>query len=158
MLWTEETFDQEAGRRRRVDGRLCKRFPRKYPASLHAFLMIKIKARLPVIALGFTLVMQTAVWAADAKENWGEHCARCHGDTGSGNTKTGRKLKVKNLTQPRIQTRLTDDRIRESLAAGIQSDDGEELMPAFREKLTEAEREALVAHIRSLLPKTGAAP
>ena len=115
--------------------------------------MITIKARLPIIALGLALGAAPWAQAADAKDNWTEHCARCHGDTGTANTKMGRKLKVKNLTLPRIQSRLTDDRIRESIMQGSQTDDGEELMPSFRDKLTEAEREALVGYIRSLVPK-----
>lgn len=99
-----------------------------------------------VLGASFTSVAA----AAEAKDNWTKHCTRCHGDDGVGNTKAGRKLHIKNLTAPGVQTRLTDTRIQESLADGVQADDGEEKMPSFKEKLSEAERKDLVNYIRNL--------
>ena len=91
--------------------------------------------------------------AADAKANWTKYCTRCHGDDGVGDTKQGRKLHIKNLTSAGVQSRLTENRILESLTDGVQSDEGEEKMPSFKEKLTEAERNDLVAYVRTLKGK-----
>ena len=41
------------------------------------------------------LLTTSSVFAADAKENWDQLCAKCHGVDGAGNTKMGKKLKVK---------------------------------------------------------------
>ena len=112
---------------------------------------MRMKTCLPVIVTVLAIcVAASAARAADAAENWKHYCIRCHGPDGTGNTKMGRKLRIKNLTQPKIQTRLTDDRIREAIAEGNKSDDGEEQMPSFREKLSDAERNDLVAYIRGL--------
>lgn len=112
---------------------------------------MRTKIHLPRL-FTFFLCLSTAAaaQAAGAKENWTHYCVRCHGPDGTGNTKMGRKLRIKNLTQPKIQTRLTDDRIVEAVTNGNQTDDGEELMPAFKDKLTEAERQELVGFIRAL--------
>lgn len=103
-----------------------------------------------LLALIFAAVTLNVAHAVDAKDNWSKHCTRCHGDDGVGNTKMGRKLKIKNLTSPGVQSRLTDSRILEALTDGIQRDDGEEKMPSFKEKLSEAEKNELVPFIRSL--------
>lgn len=104
----------------------------------------------PTLAIFALLSVTSCLRGADASENWKHYCIRCHGTDGTGNTKMGRKLHIKNLTQAKIQTRLTDDRIQEAIAEGNKSDDGEEQMPSFRDKLTEAERKELVPYIRAL--------
>lgn len=110
--------------------------------------------RLSLLAFVLGALLANVALAADAKDNWSKHCSRCHGDDGLGKTKMGRKLKVKNLASPGVQSRLTDERILESLQDGIKSDDGEEEMPAFNEKLTVAERQDLIPYIRALAAKT----
>lgn len=115
--------------------------------------MTKRILRSTFLAIFLSSLSTSAALAADAKQNWTKQCARCHGDDGVGNTKAGRKLHIKDLTLAKIQTRLTDDRIRESVADGIKNDEGEEQMPAFREKLSESERNELVGYVRSLANK-----
>lgn len=61
----------------------------------------------------------------------------------------GRKLRIKDLTLEKTQRRLSDDEITELVANGYKDNSGEERMPAFGEKLSEEERKALVAFIRS---------
>jgi mono/diheme cytochrome c family protein len=109
-------------------------------------LLRSLLATLALVSLGHAPVFA----AGDAKENWAQFCSRCHGPDGKGNTKMGRKLSIKDLTQAKVQTRLSDDRIAEAIAEGDQDNDGNERMPSFRDKLSEAERRALVDYIRTL--------
>ena len=104
---------------------------------------------LALVALIPASVLRVAA-QADPKETWTQHCMRCHGADGTANTKMGRKLSIKDLTQQRVQMRLTDNRIEEAIAEGLRDDEGKEEMPAFREKLSEPERRALIAFVRSL--------
>jgi cytochrome c6 len=100
---------------------------------------------------GFALTLSSsAASAASAKQNWTDHCAKCHGEDGKGNTRSGRKLRIKDLTTARIQARLTADRALESIAEGIFDNDGNERMPAFRDKLTEEERAQLLEYVKTL--------
>lgn len=89
-----------------------------------------------------------SVSAADAKENWAKHCAKCHGADGKGQTAMGKKLKVKDYTDPKFQTELKDDAsiklIKEGKKEGTRT-----LMNAFNETLSEQEIKDLVAYIRT---------
>ena len=42
-------------------------------------------------------------WAADAKSNWDDNCAKCHGADGKGDTKMGHKLDIKDFTDAKVQ-------------------------------------------------------
>ncbi|MFI5336345.1 MAG: c-type cytochrome, partial [Opitutales bacterium] len=52
-----------------------------------------------VLFLGANLVS----FAADAKANWDEKCATCHGADGKGETKMGKRLKILNLQNATVQ-------------------------------------------------------
>ena len=88
--------------------------------------------------------------ASDTLVSWNQNCVRCHGADGKGQTKMGRKLKIKDLTSAVSKTRLTEERIMETIAEGKQDSSGNERMPAYREKISEADRQALTAYVRSL--------
>src|SRR5882724_10549821 len=66
--------------------------------------------------------------AAEAKENWGHYCARCHGPDGTANTKMGRKLKIKDLSSEKMQTRLKDEEIVDMIIDGNQEENGKDGM------------------------------
>jgi len=91
-----------------------------------------------------------AAEAQEVQQLWTDSCARCHGADGKGSTKMGRKLKIKDLTSPRLQARLSTDRIAEAIAEGSRDNDGNERMPSFREKLTEEQRSSLAAYVKTL--------
>ena len=64
--------------------------------------------RTALVAAG--LMWATSVGlAADAAENWNKQCASCHAKDGSGNTKMGKKLKVKDYRDAKVQAEFTDD-------------------------------------------------
>lgn len=87
--------------------------------------------------------------AADAGTNWKEHCAKCHGDGGKGDTKMGRKLSITDLTEAKVQERFTDEQAFKAMKEGIKDKDGKQTMkPA--EGLSEADMKALVGYVRGL--------
>ena len=102
-----------------------------------------------IIAMTTVLSLAAASQAADVAANWTKHCASCHGKTGKGDTKAGKQAGVKDQTDPAYQASLKDDKMFESIKAGLK-EDGKEKMKPFAEKLTDEEIKALVAHVRTL--------
>ena len=102
------------------------------------------------LASGFGGATTTSANAAEAKENWGHYCARCHAPDGTGNTKMGRKLRIKDLSSDKMQHKLRDEEIIDVIVDGNQEENGKDGMPSFKDKLTPDERQALAAYIRTL--------
>ena len=86
--------------------------------------------------------------AADAKETWDKTCAKCHGTDGKGDTKMGKKLNLKDLTDSKIQTELTDDKAFKTIKEGVKDGDKTKMKPA--ENLSDSDIKALVALVRTL--------
>jgi cytochrome c553 len=86
--------------------------------------------------------------AADVLENWNTHCASCHAKDGSGNTRMGKQSGVKDYRDAKVQGELKDDSALKALKEGIK-DGGKEKMKPFKDKLTDDELKALVAHMRT---------
>src|ERR1043165_3343912 len=85
--------------------------------------------------------------AADAKENWTRHCAKCHGEDGKGQTRMGKQNGAKDYTDPKVQEGIKDDAAFKAIKEGINVD-GKKKMDPYAEKLSDDEIKALVAHIR----------
>ena len=101
-----------------------------------------------IVLSGIVAAAVSVACAADAQANWEEHCAKCHGAAGKGDTKTGQKLKVKDYSDPKVQAELKDDAMLEATLKGV-TVNGKEKMKGYAEKLSEAEAKDLVALIRS---------
>jgi cytochrome c6 len=86
--------------------------------------------------------------AAPAAENWENHCAKCHGADGKGQTKAGKKLNVKDYTDAKVQAEMKDDDMIKATADGVFDKAGKERMKAYKEELSAAEIKELVAYIR----------
>jgi len=86
--------------------------------------------------------------AADAKANWEEHCASCHGAAGKADTKMGQKLKLKDYSDAKVQAALTDEVLLKATLEGVKVD-GKEKMKSYADKLSAADAKALVGLIRS---------
>jgi cytochrome c553 len=84
--------------------------------------------------------------AADAKANYEKHCAKCHGADGKGDTKTGKKLGVKDYTDPKVQEKLKDAEAFKAIKEGVKERGKEVMKPA--EGLTDQEIKDLVAYLR----------
>jgi len=45
-----------------------------------------------ILSISILIAAPLAVRAADAKTNWANNCAQCHGPTGKGDTKMGKMV------------------------------------------------------------------
>ena len=103
-----------------------------------------------IILLAATLIFAGAITAsaADAKENWKNSCAKCHGADGKGDTKMGQKLGVKDYTDPKVQADLKDDAAFKAIKEGVKDKDDKVVMKPV-DGLSDDEIKALVAQVRS---------
>ncbi len=92
-----------------------------------------------------------AGWSAraDVTATWGTNCASCHGKDGKGGTMMGRKLGIKDLSDPKVQAAFTDADATKAIKEGV-TENGTEKMKAFGGKLSDADIAALVAYVRTL--------
>ena len=106
--------------------------------------------KLFVIAVVCSMAAALSANAADAKENWAKHCVKCHGESGKGDTKMGKKAGAKDLTDAKVQAELKDDKAFKSIKEGVKDGD-KTLMKSYAEEgLSDDEIKALVAHVRTL--------
>jgi mono/diheme cytochrome c family protein len=87
-------------------------------------------------------------WAGDAAALWTQHCASCHGKDGSGSTMMGKKLGVKDYRDAKVQAAFSDAEAEAAIKEGVKTN-GKQSMKPFKDKLSDAEIKALVAHVRS---------
>jgi mono/diheme cytochrome c family protein len=130
--------------------------------TIHGFLkrcvtMNSIKPRAVLVALA--LVGLAAIFAGGATSGvktkgrqaneapalFSKHCATCHGKDGRAKTFKAKFNKARDLTDARWQAEATDERIFNAITQGSGSK-----MPSFKKKLSEAQVESLVAHVRGL--------
>jgi mono/diheme cytochrome c family protein len=101
----------------------------------------------------FTLALLAAgamsARAAEAKEIWAKECAKCHGPDGKGRTTMGKKLEVKDYSDPKNQADLKDEKMAKSIKEGIKDGD-KTRMKAFGDVLSDSEVKALIAYFRGL--------
>src|ERR1051325_1697820 len=83
------------------------------------------------LALGATVLL-----AAPAAENWENHCAKCHGADGKGQTKAGKKAGAKDYTDAKLQAEMKDEEMAKAIADGVTDKAGKEKMKAYKEELT----------------------
>ena len=105
------------------------------------------------IALGICLILLfTAAGgsAASVEDNWKKHCASCHGKDGKGKTRAGRKTRVKDHTDAKVQAAYSDKQAVDNLKKGMKSDKGKVQMKPYAEKLSDAEITELIAFVRKL--------
>jgi mono/diheme cytochrome c family protein len=93
---------------------------------------------------GAAIENNSAQGASEAAALYKSKCATCHGKDGRAKTFKAKFNSARNLTDASWQERVTDERIFNSIA------NGRGKMPAYGEKLSDAQIESLVAHVRSL--------
>ena len=118
--------------------------PRWYPRAEN---LMKAKQTLLTGVVMFAIGLPLAA-AADAKANWEELCASCHGASGKADTKMGTKLKLKDYSDAKVQAALTDDVIVKATLDGV-TIDGKEKMKSYKDKISADDAKAIVGLIRS---------
>ena len=93
----------------------------------------------------FAWTAQTADVAALYEKN----CTKCHGADGKGETKMGKKVGVKDLTDAKVQAEFTDEQAFAAIKEGKKDKNGKIQMKPI-EGATDDDIKALVAHTRSL--------
>ena len=103
----------------------------------------------PALLAAISLPFLAAIGlSAEVGENWTKHCASCHGKDGKGQTKAGRMAGVKDQTDTQYQAGLKDEKMFTSIKEGLKEGEKEKMKP-FKDKLSDEEIKALVAHVRS---------
>ena len=101
------------------------------------------------IAVSLLAISAASARAGSAQENWNKDCAQCHGKTGAADTKMGKKLNAKDLTDAKTQASFTDAEAAKAIKEGMK-ENGKTVMKAFGDKLSDEEVAALVAYVRTL--------
>lgn len=106
--------------------------------------MIRMGGKI-VLVLTIISVFGTSI-RADGAADFKAKCAMCHGADGSGNTATGKALKVRDLASPEVQSQ-TDAQFTDIVT------NGKNKMPAYKGKLADDQIKGLVAYVRGLAKK-----
>jgi len=96
-----------------------------------------------VLATGIGLLGSPVRAQDDAATTFKGKCAGCHGPDGSGNTAIGTKLKMRDLGSPDVQ-KQTDAQLTDIIM------NGKSPMPAYKDKITDAQIKQLVGYVREL--------
>ena len=105
--------------------------------------------RILIFAVMAVTAAAASAYAADAKSNWDDNCAKCHGAEGKGDTKMGKKLNIKDFTDGNVQSGFTDAEAFKAVKEGLQDKDGKTRMKAI-EGLSDDEITAVVQYVRGL--------
>ena len=104
--------------------------------------------KLLILTTGLLVAGLAPVKAADAAANYKEHCAKCHGEDGKGQTKMGQKLGAKNYTDAKVQAELKDADALKALKEGYKDKKTDKLVMKPVEGLNDQELKDLVAYMR----------
>lgn len=104
--------------------------------------MTRKRLTMAVAAILVAGIFVAPLHAGDAAALYKSKCFACHGEKGAGDSAMGKKLGVRPLGSPAVQSQ-SDHTLFEII------EDGKGKMPKFEEKISEADIKLLVAHIRT---------
>jgi cytochrome c6 len=108
-----------------------------------------MKHEIKLIVAGALIAAGAAIaLAAPVAENWENHCAKCHGADGKGQTKVGKKMGVLDYTTAEAQGKFTDEQAVKVTTDGAKDKAGKERMKGYKDELSAQEIKDLVAHVR----------
>jgi mono/diheme cytochrome c family protein len=90
-----------------------------------------------------------ATHAADGKATWEDQCAKCHGSDAKGDTKMGKKLKIADLSDAKVQAGFTDEAAVKAVKEGVKDKSGKQSMKPI-EGLSDDDIKAVIAYLRTL--------
>jgi mono/diheme cytochrome c family protein len=101
-----------------------------------------------ILGIAIAAVAAWSARAADGKALYEQHCARCHGTDGKGETTMGKRLGAKDYTDAKVQEELKDEAAIKAIKEGFKNKDGRQVMRAS-EGLSDEEIKSLVAYMRT---------
>jgi mono/diheme cytochrome c family protein len=101
-----------------------------------------------LLAIAALSLMGLTANAEDGKALFDSECAKCHGADGKGDTKMGKKLNIKDLTDAKVQAEATDEKILKAVKEGIK--DGDKTLMKATEKLNDEQIKTVIAYVRTL--------
>jgi mono/diheme cytochrome c family protein len=109
-----------------------------------AYILFVVAITSPVITAHVTNEAALAGNQRTPVQLYSKHCASCHGKDGRAQTFKAKFNHARDLTDPRWQDEVSDERLFNSIM------NGKKKMPSFRKKLSEAEINSLIAYVRTL--------
>jgi mono/diheme cytochrome c family protein len=94
--------------------------------------------------------------ADDVAALWAKHCASCHGEDGTADTKAGKMLKVLDLTAADVRADFDRAAMITVTSEGVKNEKGKTVMKGYASKLEPSEIESLVDYIFALVPEAAA--
>ena len=103
------------------------------------------------VAIGLiaSVIGLSAAVAASVSDNFADHCSKCHGADGKGQTKMGKKLNVRDMTTDAFKKEFDAAKALTQLKDGLKKD-GKEIKKSFASDLSEAEMKALIGYVKEL--------
>jgi len=113
-----------------------------------------MKNRYVLLTTSLVFLAGTALGhSAPVSENWENHCTKCHGDDGKGQTKVGKKLQLKDYTDAKVQAEMKDEEMIKVITDGVCDKAGKEKMKTYKAELSADEIKDLVAYVRKFKAK-----
>ena len=107
-----------------------------------------MKKHIVLTAIGFAVAtMAGYAGDIDAAAIWNKQCKKCHAEDGSGQTAIGKKLEIKDYTKAESLADMSDEQLHAATKDGVEGTK----MKGYGDKLSDAEIEALVAYMRSMV-------
>ena len=105
------------------------------------------------LCAGVVLGVLPCAHAADAAVNYRQHCAKCHGEDGKGQTRSGQRLGARDYTDPKVQDSVKNEAFVKAIQDGFKDKKtGRQLMKPTA-GLTTKEVTELVAYMRKFSKK-----
>lgn len=102
-----------------------------------------------VLLLAAVSSLAVTAYAFDPAAAWTDQCAKCHGKTGQGDTKMGKKLSIKDYSDAKVQSEFTDAQAFKAIKEGVADNTGKVRMKAI-EGISDDDAKAMVAYFRTL--------
>ena len=110
-----------------------------------------LAAVIAVFAIG--VIAPTTAKADDAAKIWAKKCKKCHGEDGKGDTKTGKKMKIGDMTSADWQKKFDDAAMKKTIVEGFKREvEGVKQKMSAGKKFTPEEVDGLIKMIRAFAP------